>query len=351
MYIGLVISAILHTALLAWALVTIRSQPELKAPEIIPVAVDMVTVSELNRMMQGVENGKPEAAPVKEAPKVEPPRKEPPKPKREPAAAPPPPEPEPPPPPPPEEAKKPEPQPDPIATKIAALPPPPPEPAPGPTPEERLKLEQQIQADEQRRADEKRKAEEQKKAEEKRKADERKKAEDKKKADEKRLAELKKRQEEEKKKKQFDADKISALLNKVPDKSAPPAAAPKADNSLPAPKGPPLGNPQGRDTTMSASELAVLAQIIRSCVQSKWTVLGGGETAQNAVVKMRLRFNQDGTLAAAPQVMNPQSTAYFLAVSDSAIRAVQACEPFNLPSPSYESWKDIVLNFNPRDMF
>ncbi len=350
MYIGLVISTLLHAALLAWALVSIRSQPEIKPPEVIPVAVDMVTVSELNRMMQGVESGKPEEAPPKEAAKVEPPRKEPPKPKREPAAAPPPPEPEPPPPPPPEEAKKPEPQPDPIAAKIAALPPPPPEPVPGPTPEERLKLEQQIQAEEKRKAEELKKAEEKRLADEQKRLEEKRKAEERKKAEEKRLADLKRRQEE-KKKKQFDADKISALLNKVPDKSAPPAAAPRTDHALPKAKGPPLGAPEGRDTQLSASELAVLAQIIRTCVQSKWTVLGGGETAQSAVVKMRLRFNQDGTLAAPPQVMNPQSTAYFLAVADSATRAVQACEPFSLPAAKYESWKDIVLNFNPRDMF
>jgi len=49
--------------------------------------------------------------------------------------------------------------------------------------------------------------------------------------------------------------------------------------------------------------------------------------------------------------MNPQSTPYFLAVSDSAIRAAQACEPYSLPPDKYDLWKDIVLNFDPRDMF
>ena len=40
----------------------------------------------------------------------------------------------------------------------------------------------------------------------------------------------------------------------------------------------------------------MLVQIIRPCVQSKWNVLAGGESAQNVQVKMRLRFNPDGTL-------------------------------------------------------
>jgi hypothetical protein len=30
---------------------------------------------------------------------------------------------------------------------------------------------------------------------------------------------------------------------------------------------------------------------------------------------------------------------------------VQACEPYSLPPAKYEFWKDIVLNFDPRDMF
>ena len=58
-----------------------------------------------------------------------------------------------------------------------------------------------------------------------------------------------------------------------------------------------------------------------------------------------------GTLAAAPQVTNQQGTPFFLALSDSAIRAVKACEPFPLPAPKYEFWRDMILTFKPSDMF
>ena len=80
-------------------------------------------------------------------------------------------------------------------------------------------------------------------------------------------------------------------------------------------------------------------------------MLAGGQDAQGTIVKLRLRFNPDGSLAGAPVVQNPQGSAYFLAISDSAVRAVQACEPFPLPPNTYEFWKDIVMNFDPRDMF
>jgi colicin import membrane protein len=350
---GLATSVVLHAAILAWALFTIQAQRELRLPDPEPIAVDLVNISELTRLRQGARNAKQLEAQAKEAPKAEPAKKEAPKPTPVAAAPPPPPAPEPPPPPkeePREESKK----------EVAVAPPPPP-PAPvppAPAPDEQKKLDELLKEQE-RQAEGQKKIEEQKRAEEqKRLEEERKQAEIKKKLDEEKRrkeAELKKKREEEKKrkeaeakKKQFDAEKIAALLNKAPDKGALPPSAPSDPSKA---KGPVLGAPEGRDQVLSASERALLAQIIRQCVQSKWNVLAGGESAQNVQIKMRLRFNPDGTLAAPPQITNPQSTPFFLAVSDSALRAVQACEPYGLPPAKYEAWKDIIMTFDPRDMF
>jgi formylglycine-generating enzyme required for sulfatase activity len=86
-------------------------------------------------------------------------------------------------------------------------------------------------------------------------------------------------------------------------------------------------------------------------VQSKWDLPAGSEATQHTLVKVRVRFNADGRLAGPPVIMNPQPqpTPYFRAVSDRAIKAVQACEPYNLPPAKYDLWKDIVLNFDPHD--
>src|SRR5262245_31658473 len=389
-------------------------QAPLAVSEPEPVAVDLVTPGEVTKLRLGLrtakqlqaqpkENPKPDVA-KKEAPKPTPvasapPPPEPPAAAKEepPAKAEPPPKPEPPKPEPPKlELPKPEPPkaepppPEPPkeqpSEKVAALPaaPTPPAPAePPPALEEQKQLEEMLKEQE-RQAEELKKLEEERRQveEEKKKLDEEKKRleEETPKAEEQRRqeeeerkqAELKRKQEEEKRrkeaelkkkredekrrkeaeaKKKFDAEKISALLNKMPDKGAPRPSVPLDEQAKSLNKGPVLGAPEGRDQQLSASELAILAQIIKSCVQSKWNVLGGGESAQNTQVKLRFRFNPDGTLASEPQIMNPQNTPYFLAVRDSAIRAVQACEPYSLPPAKYEFWKDIVLNFDPRDMF
>ena len=371
---GLATSVVLHAAILAWALFTIQAQRELRMPEPEPIAVDLVNASDLTRLRRGARDAKELEAQPKEAPKTEPAKKEAPRPAPV-ATAPPP----PPPPPPPTEEPKEEPK-----KELASAPPPAPAPAPTPAPgpdpvvpvpapEEQKKLDELLKAQE-RQAEEQRKLEEQKKLEEQRKLEEQQKLEEQRRLEEERKqaelkhrleeekrrkeAELKRKREEEKKrkeaeakKKQFDAEKIAALLNKVPDKGAPRPSVPLEEQAKALTKAPVLGAPEGRDRQISASELAILAQRIRQCVQSKWNLLAGGEQAQHTLVKLRLRFNPDGTLAGPPVIMNPQSTPYFLAVSDSAIRAAQACEPYSLPPEKYDLWKDIVLNFDPRDMF
>ena len=356
---GLATSVVLHAAILAWALFTIQAQRELRMAEPEPIVVDLVNASDLTRLRQGARDAKQLEAQPKEAPKTEPTKKEAPKPAPVATAPPPPPQAEAP-----KEEPKAEPKEEPKEEpkkEVASAPPPAPAPVPpAPDPDEQKKLDELLKEQE-RQAEEQRKLEEQKKIEEQRRLEEeRKQAELKRKLEEEKRrkeAELKRKREEEKKrkeaeaKKKFDAEKIAALLNKVPDKGAPRPSVPLEEQAKALPKGPVLGAPEGRDRQVSASELAILAQRIRQCVQSKWNLLAGGESAQHTLVKIRLRFNPDGTLAAPPVIMNPQSTPYFLAVSDSAIRAAQACEPYSLPPDKYDLWKDIVLNFDPRDMF
>jgi len=42
----------------------------------------------------------------------------------------------------------------------------------------------------------------------------------------------------------------------------------------------------------------------------------------------------------------------FTAASESALRAVRSCAPYSfLPVAKYEAWKDVIIDFDPRDMF
>jgi colicin import membrane protein len=411
---GLLISVLFHVAILGGALISIHSRAELRLPVTEPVAVGMIAPGDVTKVKLGTRTAKLlEAAEAKESPEGRQARKESTKPKMA-AAAPPPPAASAPAPPKAADPPAPAPVPAAEALKkleaqqkLEAEQKKAAEQQQKQAEEQRLaeekkraeaqdkaeamrRAEAQKLADEQKRlqeeqqklADERKRAEEQKLAEERKRAEaeqqrleeQRKQAEELKKrkdqerrlkiarerkekqrkaaeaAKKRKLEEEKARQEAEASKKAFDADKIAALLNKEPDKGAPPPPSAKADQPTKA-KGPSLGAAEGRDQIISASERAMIGQVIKSCVIPGWTVLSGGASAQETVVKIRLRFNKDGTLSAPPQITNPQGTPYFRAISESALRAVQQCEPYNLPRSLYEHWKDIIMNFSPKDMF
>jgi colicin import membrane protein len=388
-YFGLFVSVLLHATLLGWTVVSIQSTPALKEPVIEPIAVDLISPSELTRITRGSRAAALKEARAKESPQNDPAPKEAPRPRPQ-AALPPPPPPETPPTPPtpPPEAAKPKP--------VEAAPPPPPAAPPPPPAPDRVALEQKLaalalqQAEEARReAEAKAKAESEAKAkaeaEAKAKAEAEAKAraeaeakaraaaearakaeaEAKRKAEEaKRLAELKRKQEEkrreearkkklaeEKAKAQFSAERLSALLDKTPDPRAPAPAAPQPTTDTRT-KGPVRGAPEGRDATMSASEAAFLAGLMRQAVSRCWNINAGLDGIERMVVRIEVRLRPDGSLADTPKVVNPTGSPLFRDAADSALRALIACAPYALPPDKYAGgWEHMILSFDPKDMF
>jgi colicin import membrane protein len=395
---GLVISILLHAAILGGALFSIQSRPEMRVLEPEPVAVGMISPSEVTKVRQGVRTAKLLEAEPKESPKGEMAKKEAPRPKMA-ALAPPP------PPPPPVEQKA-----EPAAPKVAE-PPPPPAVPPAEVQKkleaeqqerdrqaalatEKLKAEQQKQAEEKRLAEDKQRAEEQEKADAAKRAEEQKLAEERKRAEEeqrraeeqkraeelKRQAELKKKRDEEKrrreaalkkkreeekkrqdeekkrleaeaaKNKKWDADSISALLNKVPDKAAPPPPSEATDQPTKN-KGPTLGSREGRDKQISASEIAMLNGIIGNRLAQCWRLASAGGGSDTPVVTLRWHLRPDGSLEGDPQVIErTRNDTLFDLAAESAIRAVRECSPFPLPREKYNVWKTITRDFDPASM-
>ena len=381
MYVGLLVSVLMHATLLGWTVISIQSTPELRPHEIEPVAVDMITPSELTRLTKGSRDAKLKDARPKDSPQADPAPKEGPRPR--PVAAPPP----PPPPPEPPQAEPPEPTPPP--PKVAAATPPPPPPAvepPKPEPD-KLALEQKLadlalqQAEEaKRQAETKAKAEAEAKAEAdakakaeadakakaeadakakakaeadaKRIADAKAKAELKRKQDEKRRADAeRKRIAAEKEKAKFSADRLSALLDKSPEPRAPAPAAPETKSDSRA-KGPVLGAPEGRDTVLSASARAMLGQLMRESVKRCWNINAGLDGIDKIAVRIEIRLNRNGALADNPKILNSGSGPLFRDMADSALRAIVACAPYALPPDMYEGgWDHMIMNFDPSQMF
>ena len=143
----------------------------------------------------------------------------------------------------------------------------------------------------------------------------------------------------------YSADRIAALLNKVPDSDQPEPEALQPDEDAATRSGP--GELRGLDSRMTMTELDAFRAQIATC----WSPKVGNAEARNLAVKLHLKFRRDGTLAKPPQVVSGGDRLSYRIAAEDAVRAVLQCQPYALPAEKYPVWREMVLNFDPRAMF
>ncbi|MDX1975406.1 MAG: hypothetical protein SFT92_06995 [Rickettsiales bacterium] len=94
---------------------------------------------------------------------------------------------------------------------------------------------------------------------------------------------------------------------------------------------------------------------IRSQIAKCWNVPAGAKDAHELLIVLTISVEQDGTVtkvALANESKDRYSQdAFFRAAADSAMRAVRQCSPLkDLPPDKYNTWRDIELTFDPREM-
>jgi outer membrane biosynthesis protein TonB len=148
---------------------------------------------------------------------------------------------------------------------------------------------------------------------------------------------------------EFDPDNIAALLNKIPEKKSAPAPnrrAAEPQRQAESRAKPTYGRSYGRDAAMSANEIDAFRAQISRC----WSPPVGGLGSRDLNVKLRIRFKPDGTLEREPELANYSGSPFFRPAAEAAKRAVWQCQPYRMPRGKYETWRDMILNFDPREM-
>lgn len=136
---------------------------------------------------------------------------------------------------------------------------------------------------------------------------------------------------------EFSTDDIQALLNRDENQGGG-----GASDQTPAT----LGAPEGRDATLSESEMDALRRQIARC----WNPPVGSVGAADLVVRVQMNLAEDGSLRGNAAVVNSSGNPAFQAAADSALRAVRRCAPYSLPFEKYSAWQDVIVNFDPRLM-
>ena len=146
------------------------------------------------------------------------------------------------------------------------------------------------------------------------------------------------------KKKSFDPNRLAALLNKMPEDNAPKQPQQQSEAQVDAPR---TDDP---DLPLTMSELDAFKVQMAKC----WTVPAGAAGAEKLVVKIKVYLSPDGSLAQPPELMDRTKLitggTTYRAAADAALRAIRLCQPFKMPADKYNSWREIDLTFDPRQM-
>jgi colicin import membrane protein len=139
----------------------------------------------------------------------------------------------------------------------------------------------------------------------------------------------------------FDQSRIAALIDKRdPTRMAAAGAQLNSQASL--------GSPRGTSQTLSQSELDAL----RARLTQLWNVQAGTERPEELIVDIRIRLTPERRLAAPPEIVSRGSSPRYQAAADAAMRAVLQGQPYEmLRAETYDQWKDMIVTFDPRQMF
>ena len=122
--------------------------------------------------------------------------------------------------------------------------------------------------------------------------------------------------------------------------------------------GMPLTLPGGRlggGFDAQAYDTAKLDNSVRSAFRSRLKTCSSlpadVTTVDKVRIVLRVGLNQDGTLAAAPVLIEGSASAKGPALLATAVNALRTCQPYNmLPVDKYDEWRVLDLTFTPQDM-
>jgi hypothetical protein len=319
---GIAASAVMHAAILAAIIIGLPTLFRPPVPEDQPIAVELVNIApethatRVNPNMP-VPKAKPDVPPVEAAPapvpqpKPEPP---PPTPAAPPSAEAPPPAPAPPQPK--AETPPPPPPPKPVEAQIPA--PPPPKPQPKPQPDRK----QEAQAfDQMLKNLEKSKPKQVAQAQPQAQPD-----------------------------KQQDAAAFDTLLKNLSKNAVQPDPNAQPRRQQVAAAAPPSSQPRAPlGSQLTASEMDLVREQISRC----WNINAGAKDAKDLVVEIRASVQPDGTVTQATIVdQGRMNDPVWRAAAESARRAFfnPQCTPLKLPPDKYDTWKDLDVDFSPKDI-
>lgn len=136
-------------------------------------------------------------------------------------------------------------------------------------------------------------------------------------------------------------DQIAALLNH----EKPSGGGAKHSSEQTASLG---GDRDSGGEKLSQSEMDALRAQIQRC----WNPPVGVSDATDLKISIKMKLDPSGAVEADPQVIAGGGDGMLGRIAaESAKRAVLRCAPYKLPADKYQAWADVIVNFDPSQMF
>ena len=112
---------------------------------------------------------------------------------------------------------------------------------------------------------------------------------------------------------------------------------------------------QSKDKSMDFSKLTLSEEdALKAQIFGCWSIPLGLPYNENLLVRIKLKLKPDGSLIKTEILdharMNMPGQGFYKVLAESALRAIQLCQPLKVPTSGYERWKDLQLNFDAREM-
>ena len=112
---------------------------------------------------------------------------------------------------------------------------------------------------------------------------------------------------------------------------------------------------QSQDKSMNLSNLTLSEEdALKAQIFGCWSIPLGLPYNENLLVRIKLRLKPDGSVIKSEILdharMNKPGQSFYKVLAESALRAIQLCQPLRVPTTGYERWKDLQLNFDAREM-
>ena len=140
----------------------------------------------------------------------------------------------------------------------------------------------------------------------------------------------------------FDPNKIAALIDKSKVETA---ETTKKSNKI----------TQSEDSSMNLSGLTLNEEdALKAQIFGCWSIPLGLPYNENLLVRIKLKLKPDGSVIKTEILdharMNKPGQGFYKVLAESALRAVQLCQPLRVPTTGYEKWKNMQLNFDAKEM-